>query len=645
VRGAAPNTRTLYPALISPAWLFDSVPTAFVAAKAINTVLMTLACVPLYLWARRLVSEGFALAAAVLLLLLPAFAYTGTIMTENAFLPLFLLALYALARALETPTIAWQLSAVALVLPAVAVRVQGLVLLAVLVTAIVLDSVVAAWSGGNRLRAFFARLRTFTPAGAALLLLVALYVAYALVSYENLAAGLSGYSGLAQLDFSLWSGVRWTVFHAGELVLAVGFLPVAAFLVLAAAWLRPSARPADRAFVSVTTAALVWIVPVAGFYASRYSQRIEERNMFYLEPLLLLALVAWVARGALRPARWTAVAVAVPAALLAVIPLERLLNISILSDTFGLIPLMRVSMVFDGGTDTTRVLVALGAAAAAVLFVFVPTRLAGVTIAAVAVFLALSAWSVAGTLRVQSHAAAIETQTEHADWIDDAVGSKAHVPFVFTADLGANANLLFQTEFWNRSVGDVYGLDSADPTGNAVIPTTVDDRGRLIRTPEGRPLAPRYVVGQPTLAIDGKKIAEEGRLVLYRVRPPLKITSSLDGVHADGWSGPNAVYTNYSRKPGTVQVDVGRAGWGGADVPGAVTIDLERVDTGSRLATARWVVHSGLKRTFRLRTPATPFRVKVGVQPTFSPSTYGFADARQLGAQLAFRFEPAAGGS
>lgn len=367
--------------------------------------------------------------------------------------------------------------------------------------------------------------------------------------------------------------------------------------------------------------------------------------MFYLEPLLLLALVAWAARGAPRPQRWTAVAVGIPAALLVAIPLERLLNISILSDTFALIPVMRVGTLFDGGTDTTRVLLALGAAAAAVLFVFVPQRFATVTIGAVAVFLALSAWSVAGTLRVQSHAAGLEAHAEHADWIDDAVGSKNDVPFLFTADLGVNANLLFETEFWNRSVGDVYGLDSADPTGNPVIPTTVDNRGRLVRTPEGRPLAPGYVVAQSALSIDGDKLAAEGRLVLYRVRPPLRIVSSLDGVYADGWSGPSAVYTNYSDEPGTVQVDVGRAGWGGPDVPGAVTIDLERVDTGRRVATTRWVVHSGLKRTFRLRTPATPFRLKVGVQPTFSPSSYGFADARQLGAQLAFRFEPAAGGS
>ena len=324
VRGTPPNTRTLYPILISPAWLIDSVESAFVAAKAINTALMTLACVPLYLWARRLVSEGFALAAAALLLLLPAFAYTGTIMTENGFLPLFLLALYALARALETPTLVWQLSAVALVLPAVAVRVQGLVLLAVLVTAIVLDSLAATWSGERRLRSFLGRLRAFTATGVALLLLVTAYVAYAFVSYSALSQGLGGYSGLAQLDFTLWNGLRWTVFHAGELVLAVGFLPASAFLLLAGAWLRPSARPAERAFVAVTAAALLWIVPMAGFYASRYSQRIEERNMFYLEPLLLLALVAWVARGAPRAPRWTAVAVAIPAALLVAIPFERL---------------------------------------------------------------------------------------------------------------------------------------------------------------------------------------------------------------------------------------------------------------------------------------------------------------------------------
>ncbi len=640
VRGAPPNTRTLYPVVISPAWLIDSVQSAFVAAKAINTALMTLACVPLYLWARRLVSVGFALVAAALLLLLPAFAYTGTIMTENAFLPLFVLALYVLARALETPTLVWQLSAVALTLPAVAVRVQGLVLLAVLVTAIILDSLVAAWSGEKRLRSFVARLRRFTATGVALILLAAAYLAYALVSYDALSQGLGGYSGLAQLDFSLWNGLRWTVFTAGELVLAVAFLPACAFILLASAWLRPSARPAERAFASVSAAALLWVVPMAGFYASRYSQRIEERNMFYLEPLLLLALVTWVARGAPRPPRWTAVAVAIPAALLAAIPLERLLNISIVSDTFALIPVMRLTTLVEGGTDSARVLLALGAAAAAVLLVVVPQRLASVTIAAVVVFLGLSAWSVAGTLRDQSHATGLETGAEHADWIDDAVGSKADVPIVFTLGPGGQR-------------APVMADRVLEPVGGRRVRARLGrSHAHARRTDDHRqpwPLRPHAEWAtacaalrrrSAALAIDGEKVAAEGRFVLYRVRPPLKVKSPLDGVYPDGWSGPNATYTNYTDQPGTVRVDVGRAGWGGPDAPGLVTIDVERIDSGRRVSTARWVVHSGSQRTFRLRAPGTPFRVKVGVQPTFSPATYGFGDARQLGAQLAFAFEP-----
>jgi hypothetical protein len=639
VRGFPSYARTFYPVLISPAWFADSVETAFAAAKAINTVAMTLSAIPLYLWARRFLSEGWALAAATLLLLLPAFAYTSTIMTENAFLPLFLLALFAFARVLETPTLTWQLVAVAAALSTVAIRLQGLALFAVLVTALVLDALVAAWSEESRLRELGRRLRAFAPMGVALLVLALAYVVYALVWYGGLWDTLGGYRTVVELDYSLWEGIRWTVFHAGELVFAVGFLPAAAFLLLTGGWMRPSAQPAERAFVCVTAAALLWIVPQAGFFASRYAERIEERNMFYVEPLLLLALVAWVACGAPRRPRWTAVAVAIPAAFLTAIPLERLFNVPILGDTFGLIPLLRISALVEGGTDAARVLLALGAVAAALLFVLVPRRLAFVTISAVAVFLGMSAWSVAGTVRVQANATRLETQTRNADWIDDAVGSDAAVPFILTADLMANPHLLWQTEFWNRSVGDVYGLDATDPTSLPVVPTTADSRGRIVRAPGGRPLAPRYVVAQPGLNIVGEKVAAAGRLVLYRVPAPLRLESRLNGVYGDGWSGSNATYTRFSQRPGTVRVEVGRAGWSGPDVPGRVTITVERIDSGRRVSNARWVVHSRSKRTFRLKAPAAAFRVNVQVQPTFSPAAYGFGDPRQLGAQVAFVFE------
>ena len=636
VRELPSYARTLYPVLVSPAWLADSVETAFDAAKTINTAVMTLACIPLYLWARRFLSEGWALVAAALLLLLPAFAYTGSIMTESAALPLFVLAFWAFARALEAPTLVWQLVAVTTVLPAVAVRLQALVLLGVLLSAIVLDALVTAWGSESRLRAIGARLRVFVPTAAALLLLAVAFVAYALVSAGGLSDVFGGYRAVLELDYSFWDGLRWTVLHAAELVLAVGILPASAFLLVAGAWLRPGSRPAERAFACVAASALLWIVPQAGFFASRYSLRIEERNMFYVEPLLLLALVAWVAGGARRPPRATAVAVALPVALLVAIPIERLLTVAVFPATFGLLPLLRVSALVHSGTDGMRALIAVGSIAAALLFVLVPRRLAAMTIAAVAVFLALSAWSVAGTLREQANATGLQTQTANPDWVDEEVGPDEDVGFIFTSDLVANSHPVWQTEFWNRSVGDVYGLNAADATSLPTVPTTIDARGRLVRATDRSVVAPRYVLAQPGLEIAGDKLAAEGRLILYRVSAPLRLENQLDGMYADGWSGQTASYTNYSDRFRTVRIEVGRAGWIGPDVPGTVTIAVERSDSGRRVSSARWVVHSGSKRTFRLSVPRAAFRVNVRVDPTFSPAAHGSTDTRQLGVQLAF---------
>ena len=101
--------------------------------------------------------------------------------------------------------------------------------------------------------------------------------------------------------------------------------------------------PAERAFLATTAAGIVWLVVEVGIFASHFSLRIEERNMFDVAPLLLLALVLWLHRGLPRPSTLTAVAAFLPVALLLTLPLDSLLNISILSDTFGLIPFWRLA--------------------------------------------------------------------------------------------------------------------------------------------------------------------------------------------------------------------------------------------------------------------------------------------------------------
>src|SRR3954454_10561255 len=80
----------VYPLLISPAWrLFSSVPDAYAAAKTIGSVLMSLTAIPVYFLARRVLSARWSLLAALLAVAVPSMMYTGTLMTETVFYPLF----------------------------------------------------------------------------------------------------------------------------------------------------------------------------------------------------------------------------------------------------------------------------------------------------------------------------------------------------------------------------------------------------------------------------------------------------------------------------------------------------------------------------------------------------------------------------
>ena len=126
----------------------------------------------------------------------------------------------------------------------------------------------------------------------------------------------------------------------------------------------------------------------------------------------------------------------------------------------------------------------------------------------------------------------------NADWIDEHVGADADVPFIFTPDLVANPHLLWQTEFWNRSVGDVYGLNAHDPTSVPVVRTTVDARGRIVRALDGDGSLPPL---RGRSARDRHRRESRSPLRVACVAlpgdPPLRLESQLDGVYGDGWSG------------------------------------------------------------------------------------------------------------
>jgi hypothetical protein len=640
---------TAYPALIAPAWAAAEIEAAYEVAKAINVVLMTSTAAVVFLWSRRLAPLPYAVVAAGLVLLMPTFAYTGMVMMENAALPAYVLGAFVLALALERPTVGRQLAIFPAIALATLLRVQLVTLAVVYVTAVALVAVFEWRAGVSGFRAAVWRFRVSLGviAGGALA-----YLAYKALSGGSLASGLGAYSNVGDTNYDLVNVARWSLWHVGELAVSVGFLPAAAFgTLLVLGFMRGGLLPsaADRAFVAVTAATVLWFVAQAAAFASRYSERIEERYMVYAAPLLLMALVVWLGRALPRLALPMLVGALVPALLVMTLPFERLFNVALLADTFALIPLMRFSQIVNGGIDDLRLALAAGLTLAVVGFLAFRGRFANVLFpAAVGVFLVLSCNSVYGALEGQAAGARAAAGVSDPDWVDDTLGRSAEVGFIFTPAMHANPHLLYQSEFWNRSVRDVYAFRTDNDATFQGPEIELGDAGELVAKPgpTGKSVDEPYVLAEPTLGIVGEVVAKPGPLALIRVDPPLRIENAIDGVAADGWSGEVAGLSQFAPLPAdrrSVQVRVSREGWGGADVPGNVVITaapLRITDAGhvagKPTATRKWTIHSLQARTFDVPVPPVPFRVEVRVTPTFSPSQFGLADTRQLGAQLAF---------
>jgi hypothetical protein len=641
-----------YTALLAPAWLVtEAQSTAYTLAKTINVGLGVLALVPIYLWARRLTTPGYALLAASLTALMPSLLYAGMLMSENGFLPAFLLATLATALALERPTIGRQVLAFAAIGFACFIRVQGIVLFAVLPAAVLLAVLLEARvsPAGSRLRGAWRYLARFWPAATALVLLAFAYVALKLAQGRPLSTGLGGYQVVAEADYTLADATRWLFRHLADLSLATGMFPVAALIVLVGlAFLRGAPGQAERAFLATAVAAIAGIAMQASLFASSFAFRIEERNMFCVFPLLFVAFVLWLHRGApRRPWPLAALAAAAPAATVVfALPLRELLGIGILSDTFALIPLLRLSQIVSGGVDTVVVLVAVSAAASAVVFVLLPARLTALLPASMAVFFVLSSYAIHGAIR--DYAANLQAGTSGADrsWIDHAVVGDQPVDYLYGAgyDAGLEASTLWQTEFWNSALDDVYDLGIVPPFPLIHVSAPLD-RGNGVIQSDVPP--DRYVVAAERLGIAGTVIARNGQLALYRIDPPARVGMTVEGLYADGWTGGTAALTQYitpGNRPMRLRVQLSRAAWTGEDVPGQVTLRLGPVvmhdgrPTIDRVtATGEWTAHSGKSRAFTFETPPPAYRLELQVSPTFSPSRLGGGDTRELGVQLDVR--------
>jgi hypothetical protein len=509
-----PRYGPVYPILISPAYrLFAAMPDVYAVVKAINALVMSLAALPAYFLARRVLSPGGSLLGALLAVAVPSMAYTGTLMTENAAYPLALCAVLLLVLTLERPTAARTLVLLAVCGLAFLTRAQALALLPAAAAAPLLLALFRRRIG--ELRAFAA---FYGLLAASIVVLVVVQLARGRAITDPLGA----YSFVGELDYSPGSVLTWVVYHAAELDLYVGIVPFACLLVLLAESSRLRAR--EQAFLAATVAvSAAFLVEVAAFASSLpWIRRVAERSAFYVAPLLLIALLLWIRLGMPRPRVAAAAAALVAAALPGVLPYGSLLNAHVSSDTLALVPWFRLRDGYLASAEV-RVAVLLAAVAAAALFLRLPRRVGVLLPVAVLVYFALVAGAVQNQFRFQSRGAlAAATDDGRPDWIDRAVGPSEHVAVVWSGRTPALG--VWLTEFFNRSAGRVYSVTRPLPGGLPEELASTAPSGRL-RDPLSRFVVSRYAVSDRPLVLAGRPVARSpgGDFTLYRVDGPVRV--------------------------------------------------------------------------------------------------------------------------
>jgi len=528
----------LYPILISPAWAaFRAIPDAYAAAKGINSLVMSLAAIPAYFLARRVVGQWWSIAAAALAVAIPSMVYTATLMTENAFYPVFLCAVLAFTAWLDRPDGTRTALLIGICLVAFLTRAQSVALAPAILTAPLL------LSG----REAFRRYRTmYLIVGAAV----------AVVVVEQVARGRSifgifgAYQVASSSNYSVGQVIKWFLYHLSELDLSLGVLPFAALLVLALSS-RSLPRP-QRVFVVTTVTVTFWLVLEVAAFASEQSFRVEERNMFYVAPLFLIALLIWIDRGLPRGSVWATAAIIVAAALPGALPYSSFIGLNALSDTIALIPL---GWLVEKGLDLDDVglLVVLVSAALGLLFLLVPRRYGWVTVLLVLTYFAVSQASIQAKHRQQSLESlygGISSPPLTRDWIDRKVGSDADVAVVWTGN--TDKFTIWENEIFNRSLGTVYATGPPLPGDLAETPVKVSRDSGFLLGSGGKPIRVRYALADTSLALKGSVIAQDvnKRMRLYRVNGPLRQISRVSGLYADTWSGRDVNYTRLDCRGG-----------------------------------------------------------------------------------------------
>ena len=632
-RGEPIGFKSLYAYLIAPGWWLHSTSTAYDAIKYLNTLVMATAAVPVYLLARLLVSRRAATIVALGTLCTSAYFFAALLLPEVLAYPTFALLAYASVRALAGDGRRWVIAAGALSLVAVEVRGELIAALGALLLA-------AAWLWvvGPRGRRFRAGWSRADHVGAVVLLVGAFVLA-------NRLAAPHAYQWAYTTEY--WQGRIWHYGLVSASALAIGLAVLPMVAGLASLWV-PERRndPRWRAFATYLAASIVTFGTYTGVKAAFLSTgpfaRVEERNLIYLGPLLLVGSAVYFSSqrrwlpGVLAATAFTGWLVLHYGYELGYPYFE--------SPGYGIAAMANRAFRWD---QPTIRLALVATCAVSLAVVLLPRRARWRTPVLGVAALTVAVWMSAGEVtsaRGSEHQANqfVDALPKPLDWVERGTHGAGYTYLTQQID---DPTGLWLIEFWNPGLRHVDSIDGTAPGPGPTLTPAVDKPDGTLRGDSGLD----YVLAENGVRVIGPVLARRGDRLLIRVPShPWHLKDSVYGRDSGGWIRNDGAYAYFGpeRSVGTLTVDVGRAAFCAAAAPKAhvtVTVGPVGLDPQNNpivahaTSTTRFVLSNctSVPHTYRVRPPVA---VHVHVTPLVVPLDYGISDSRHLGAQVAYNF-------
>lgn len=212
VNGLVSHYPPLYSITISPAFIFNNMQIVYPVIKVINAAISSLIIFPSWLIAKEFLSNKKALFISILISFIPSnFSFTGYIMAENLFYPLFLFSIYFTYKSFTTEDLKYNLLAGIFIGLSFLTKVLGLILFALVILMILITFkkrnllipligliVILPWSIRNIL--FFG------------------------FSFNGVLGGYASQSTSLLTSAGIFSFITWIFLYLGFIILASGVL-------------------------------------------------------------------------------------------------------------------------------------------------------------------------------------------------------------------------------------------------------------------------------------------------------------------------------------------------------------------------------------------------------------------------------------